>query len=203
MFYKTDLGGFVRSGLYEISEFGFKDDGGLLTLFYKSEPNSGLSIFHYNSKSQQLVQSTFKVTDLYMECEPDDDLVRMLPTTHTSFFLTLPKQDAIINQTSGLSNPFADNPIIYIDHSIKWNNPVNLYGWITWAIVGTVVLGLLSCLIKNIVGYKKDKELLKDITSHMQETEYHKSENSRNTNMRPTDFKDDDYVDFNTLEEPE
>lgn len=193
MFYKTDLGGFVRSGLYEIKELGLKSDTGLLSLFYRSDPRSGLEVFHYDQKKEILIRSTFNVTDLMMACQPDDDLVRILPTTHTSYFLTLPKQNAIIPGDYSTSDERNGNTIIYIDHAIKWDNPINSYGYITWVLLGMIVIIFFACLVRNILGYKKDKELLNEITHNMQETEYNKSQYKRDTGFRPTAFEGDNY----------
>ncbi len=164
MFYKTDLGGFVRSILYDISDLGIKTDSGLLSLFYRSDPTSALELFHYESKTNNLIRSTINVSDLNMNCDPDDILVRLLPSSHTSYFLTLPKQNAITELDR--QDP---STIIYIAHAIKWDNKINGYGWAAWVILGIVLLIFLACLIRNILNYSEDQELLKEITETMYE----------------------------------
>lgn len=78
MIYKTDLGGFVRSSLMNISDILESQDG-MIALFYVSDPQSAFEVFNYDIISSTLTRSNLNVNFLLLNCDPDDDLVRMLP----------------------------------------------------------------------------------------------------------------------------
>lgn len=203
MFYKTDLGGFVRSDLYDFSEIMGFNDTGLLSIFYSYEPLSSLKIFHYDDKNSQLFTSTFNVTSLQMVCNPDDDFVRIVPTSHVSGFLTLPKQNSVLDEKGKPVSP-EKGTTIFINHEIKWDNPINLYGIITWIALGAIALIFLTCVIRNILVYRKDEELMNKITENLQETEFVNTMKNRNTlENRPIFPQNDEYASLgngNTIE---
>lgn len=75
----------------------------------------------------------------------------------------------------------------YIEHKITWYNPVNTYGIITWICIGSLVLVIIVCILKNIISYKKDKQLLDEIA-----TKYDKT-TLRQTVARTTLFDSEKY----------
>ena len=171
MIYKTDLNGFVRSSLMNVSDIAQSQDG-MIAMFFVSDPQSSFEIFGYDLISGTLTRSNLNVSSLFLKCDPDDDLVRILPTTHSSYFLTLPKQTAIIEcgQTSSepvnASEHFLNDELKYIEHKITWYNPINTYGIITWICIGSLVLIIILCILKNIINYKQDKKLLDEIAGN-------------------------------------
>ena len=165
MIYKTDLGGFVRSSLMNVSDILESSDG-MRALFFVSDPESTFEVFNYDFINGILTRNNLNVSNLVLNCDPDDDLVRMLPNTHTSYFSTLPKQTALVkcpNQTN--IDPDTDvstnsvlrleDDLYFIDHKITWLNPVNTYGVITWICIGSLVMIIIVCILKNIISYKK------------------------------------------------
>ena len=74
-----------------------------------------------------------------------------------------------------------------IKHRITWYNPINTYGIITWICIGSLILVIIACILKNIISYKKDKQLLDEIA-----TKYDKT-TLRHTVARTTMFDSEKY----------
>lgn len=68
----------------------------MIALFFVSDPGSAFEVFTFDYINAVLSRTNLNVSNLTMNCDPDDDLVRLLPNTHSSYFTTLPKQTALV-----------------------------------------------------------------------------------------------------------
>jgi hypothetical protein len=144
MYYKTDLGGFIRSQIIE-SE-------GLMGNVYSDKVQNAEIQFRYDRPDSHLRKEVYMVNSLKMLCQPELNAARMINSHHAAKFITKP-----------------DDRDIQIAHEIMWLNEIQPLGWIIWGVFGFIGLVALYCIVSHLVNFKKDSALLEKLKKEQEE----------------------------------
>lgn len=145
MYYKTDLGGFVRSQVFNVDN--------LFSVAFSSKKGENSIIILQGDELKFMIRKKVKeVKKLELECDPETRLVRMVDESHAAEFLT---------KLSGEE--------LEVAHRILWHNPINLLGWVLWIFFILIGLIALMCILVHIFNYRKDSRLLEKIRQEKEE----------------------------------
>lgn len=147
MFYKTDLGGFVRSKVIEMKNL-------MGVLINNEEDSNKIITFIGDDTKFNLIEEIQEIEELQLECDPETRLVRMVDESHAAEFLTKLNEEEL-----------------EVAHHILWKNPVNLLGWVLWGFFSLIGLIALACILIHIFNFKKDNKLLERIQLEKEQEE--------------------------------
>ena len=177
MFYKTDFGGFMRTGVFEADM--------LLAILYKLSWDSR-SFLIFKNIDGYINLSGHEVTDYSLECQPRKRGLRLVSEVFEATFST-------VDQDSSLADE-------YVYHKIVWEVSIGKLGYAAWTVLTIIsiigmIIGIFQCF-----RFRTDSKMLKKL-KEQQVTEALLRQREAEERMRTINKKPvDQYIDLSITE---